>query len=120
MREPPLEHSPTANTSGRTSRGFAAWQPTATRARPARRPGGAARPWPSARRCATATAGSAIARPFAAVACDDGPTPEGGCGRVHQCRPCASLRAIRGRFVAACALSAAGGTDAHAQRRLAR
>ena len=52
--------------------------------------------------------------------CDEGPTPEGGCGRVHRCQPVRSLRAIRGRFVTACALLAAGGVDDSAQRRLAR
>ena len=41
--------------------------------------------------------------------CDTGPTPEGACGIVHHCHPQRSLRAIRGRFVSACALVAAGG-----------
>ncbi len=40
--------------------------------------------------------------------CDAGPTPEGDCGRVHNCHPMRSLRAIRGRFVRACALLVAG------------
>jgi hypothetical protein len=40
--------------------------------------------------------------------CTEGPTPEGGCGRVHQCHPLRSLRTIRGRFVRACTLVAAG------------
>jgi hypothetical protein len=35
--------------------------------------------------------------------CDAGPTPEGQCGRVLKCHPLRSLRAIRGRFVRACA-----------------
>ena len=42
--------------------------------------------------------------------CDVGPTPEGGCGRVLKCRPTRSLRAVRGRFVTACALLAVGAT----------
>jgi hypothetical protein len=41
--------------------------------------------------------------------CDSGPTPDGACGIVHHCHPQRSLRAIRGRFVSACALVAAGG-----------
>jgi hypothetical protein len=41
--------------------------------------------------------------------CDFGPTPEGACGIVHRCQPQRSLRAVRGRFVSACALVAAGG-----------
>jgi hypothetical protein len=40
--------------------------------------------------------------------CDEGPTPEGGCGRVLRCRPVRSLRAKRGRFVAACTILAGG------------
>ncbi len=40
--------------------------------------------------------------------CDEGPTPEGGCGCVHSCRPVRSLRAKRGRFIAACAVLATG------------
>ncbi len=40
--------------------------------------------------------------------CDVGPTPDGGCGRVLKCSPARSLRAIRGRFVRACALLVAG------------
>jgi hypothetical protein len=40
--------------------------------------------------------------------CETGPTPEGECGRVHKCRPMRSLRAVRGRFVRACALLAVG------------
>jgi hypothetical protein len=41
--------------------------------------------------------------------CGEGPTPEGGCGCVHRCRPVRSLRSIRGQFVMACTLFAAGG-----------
>jgi hypothetical protein len=40
--------------------------------------------------------------------CDVGPTPEGGCGRVLKCHPMRRLRTVRGRFVRACALLAAG------------
>ena len=40
--------------------------------------------------------------------CDEGPTHEGNCPRVHRCRPVPSLRTVRGRFVAACALLATG------------
>ena len=40
--------------------------------------------------------------------CECGPTPDGGCGRVLKCRPMRSLRSIRGRFVAACALLVIG------------
>jgi hypothetical protein len=41
--------------------------------------------------------------------CDDGPTPDGACRRVHRCRPVRSLRAIRGRFLTACTLLTVGG-----------
>ena len=41
--------------------------------------------------------------------CDEGPTPDGGCGCVQTCRPVRSLRAKRGRFIAACACLALGG-----------
>ena len=40
--------------------------------------------------------------------CENGPTPDGDCCRVHQCRPVRSLRAVRGRFVTACTMLAAG------------
>ena len=40
--------------------------------------------------------------------CVEGPSPAGECGRVHCCRPVRSLRAVRGRFVAACAVLTAG------------
>lgn len=42
--------------------------------------------------------------------CDEGPTPEGRCGHVQKCRPVRSLRAKRRLFVAACAITAIGGT----------
>lgn len=40
--------------------------------------------------------------------CPDGPTPEGACSCIHQCNPVRSLRAVRGRFVTACTVLAAG------------
>jgi hypothetical protein len=40
--------------------------------------------------------------------CDEGPTPDGGCGCIQTCRPVRSLRAKRGRFIAACAVLVAG------------
>lgn len=40
--------------------------------------------------------------------CDTGPTPEGACGRVLKCHPMRGLRIVRGRFVRACAVLAAG------------
>ncbi|MCI0334236.1 MAG: cytochrome c3 family protein [Planctomycetes bacterium] len=46
--------------------------------------------------------------PLRGGVCAEGPSPEGGCGCVHRCRPVRSLRSIRGRFVTACTLLAAG------------
>jgi hypothetical protein len=40
--------------------------------------------------------------------CDVGPNPDGGCGCVHVCRPVRNLRAMRGRFIAACAIAVLG------------
>ena len=81
---------------------------------------GAALPWPSARRCATATGGSAIARRCAADRATKGRRRRAAAAGCHRCRPVRSLRAMRGRFVAAC--DAVGGRRrAHrAQRGLAR
>ncbi len=41
--------------------------------------------------------------------CQEGPMPDGACGHVHRCQPARSLRAVRGRFVAAMALLIGGG-----------
>jgi cytochrome c1 len=40
--------------------------------------------------------------------CDEGPAPDGECCHVYRCEPVRSLRAKRGRFLAACALATAG------------
>ena len=52
--------------------------------------------------------------------CDSGPTPEGACGIVHHCHPQRSLRAIRGRFVSACALAGGWRSRTSTERQLAR
>ena len=77
-------------------------------------------PWPNARRCATAIAGSATDRDCAAGRATKGRRPKAAAAACISCQPVRSLRAIRGRFVAACALLAAGGAVHSAERRLAR
>lgn len=40
--------------------------------------------------------------------CEEGPSPEGECCKIYQCKPLRSLRSRRGRFVVGCALATLG------------
>ena len=104
MREPRRDYSQPAVRTAEPAVGLRPGGATATRARPGRRPRGRC---PALAECTPVRDGDrwrCNRSTLRGGPCDDGPTPEGGCGRVHRCQPVRSLRAMRGRFVTACTL----------------